>query len=114
MLEKVILSKSITMVMCRMALGMFVPATAVAVEPPAAASPGRIQMVQYYPGTAFGVPPGMTSQQLLALGAQQRAMAAAVAGHAARRMDSTLNQAHDFDMQVIRGCGFYYGRYYCP
>jgi hypothetical protein len=49
MLRKIILSKSIPMVVCRMTLGMFVTATAAAVEPPAPASHGPRQIVHYSP-----------------------------------------------------------------
>jgi hypothetical protein len=113
MFRSIFLSKSVPMFVCRSALGMFLTATATAHEPVAAASAGPIQTVQYYPGVPYGVPQGITPQQLLALGARQRAIAAGIASHAAGRMDATLNQAQHFDMEVIRGCGFYRGQYYC-
>jgi hypothetical protein len=82
-----------------------------------AAGRGQTPAQNYYPGfndSSYGQPPYVqspygqamyrpTAAQVLARGAQERAFAAAIAGHAMDRMDATLSQAQQFDQNVIVG-----------
>ncbi len=82
-----------------------------------AAGRGQTPAQNYYPvysGSSYGQPQygqpqygqtmyRPTAAQILARGAQERAFAAAIAGHAMDRMDATLRQAQQFDQNVIVG-----------
>jgi hypothetical protein len=77
-----------------------------------AAGRGQGPAQNYYPGyggSSYGQAPygqtmyGPTAAQVLARGAQERAFAARIAGHAMDRMDATLRQAQQFDQNVIVG-----------